>query len=265
MRYHHLTPFNLLFVNRQVRRESMAIVFQNASVYLQVAIPRYGGFTKEVASIPRCLNILKENPMLCDLAREVTISFLPEAAYIRGPLMKMEGDILSTLREHPKVLLPIGLFLFIYVPIFTLGKLASWAHRSVPFQGRHADLQGLVDILTHRFRIRKSLKIILYLDDLFLPDLRIILGLLKAPSCSITLDERWIQWQYPVIRERVIENYERDYKSFVEAALKDTGCPFLSIGPSLAQFEVEETDDFSTIGSKIIGKRQRTWLEVTPR
>jgi hypothetical protein len=242
----------------------MEIIFENASVYLQVSIPRYGGFTKEAASISRSLNILTENPILCDLAREVTVSFLPETAYIRGPLIQTEGDMLAALREHPKVLVPIGLFLCIYAPVFALGKLASWAHRSVPFQRRHADLQGLVDILTHRFRSRKSLKIILYLDDLFLPDLRIILGLLKAPSCSITLDERWIQWEYPVIRERVIGNYERDYKSFVEAALKDIGYPFLSTGPSLEQFEVDETDDASTMGSKIIGKRQRNWLEASP-
>lgn len=160
MRYHHLTSFNLLSVNRQMRRESMAIIFENTSVYLQVAIPRYGGFTREAASISRSLNILTETPILCDLARDVTVSFRPVTAYISGLLIQTEGDMLSNMREHPQALVPIGLFLCIYAPVFTLGKLAGWPHRSFPFQGRHADIQGLIDALTHSFRSCKSLKII---------------------------------------------------------------------------------------------------------
>lgn len=150
----------------------------------------------------------------------------------------------------------------ILAPLFALAKLASWVHRTGPFQRRHADLQALVDTLARGFRSCKSLKIILYLNDLYLPDLEIILRLFEEPSCSITLEERWIQWHYPVMRERVMEKYEVDYKALVEAAAKEAGHNLLStVSPSLEEFEVDETDDTDTRGSKIIGKRRRVWVE----
>lgn len=262
LKCHSFTSFNLLSVCRQIRHESMTIIFQNASVCLQVEIPRYGGISKVAASVSGNLKALKAYPLLCDLARGVTITFRPESAYVSGPLIETEGNVVPLLREHPVVMVFIGLCVCIYAPVFALAKLASWIHRTSPFQRRHADLQALVDTLAHGFRSRKSLKIYLYLNDLYLQDLAIILRLFEAPSCSITLEERWIQWHYPVMPERVRENYETNYKSFIAAAAEEARHNLLlAVSPKLENFEVDETDVTDTRGSKIIGKRRRTWIE----
>lgn len=262
LKCHFVTSFNLFAVNRQLRRESMAIIFQNASVCLQVEIPRYGGMSAVAASVSGFLNILKAYPILCDSAQKVTVIILPETAYVSGPFIEMDGGIVPLIKEQPKILVLIGLFVCIAGPVIALGMLANLIHKNVPFQRRHSELQAIIDTLLNDFRSRKSLKIILYLNDLFLQDLRIILGLFKASSCSITFEERWIQWYYPVIRDRVIEQYEVDYRKFVEAATKEAGQHFFpTVCPTFEEFEVEETDDGDTRGSKIIGKRKRTWLE----
>lgn len=262
LKWHSLTSFNMLSVSRQVRHEIMTIIFQNASVCLQVEIPRYGGLSKVAASVSGNLRALKAYPLLCDSAREVTIIFRPEPAYISGPLIETEGDVFTLLREHAAVAVLIGLSMCVLAPVFALAKLASWVHRTGPFQRRHADLHALVDTLAHGLRGCKSLKIILYLNDLYLQDLKIILRLFEAPSCSITLEERWIQWDYPVMRDRVLEKYEVDYRTFVEAAAKEVGHNLLlTVSPSVEEFEVDETDDGDTRGSKIIGNRRRVWVE----
>lgn len=254
--------FNLLSVCRQIRYESMTIIFQNASVCLQVEIPRYGGLSKVAASVSGNLKALKAYPLLCDLAREATIIFRPESAYVSGPLIETEGNVAPTLRKHPEAMVFMALCVCIIGPLFALAKLASWIHRTSPFQRRHTDLQALVDTLVYGLRSCKSLKIILYLNDLYLQDLVIILRLFEAPSCSITLEERWIQWHYPVMRERVWGNYEANYKSLIAAAAEEARHNLLlAVSPKLEIFEVDETDDGHTLGSKIIGKRRRIWVE----
>lgn len=81
------------------------------------------------------------------------------------------------------------------IPSICLAKLASLVHRSVPFQKRHADLQALINTIALGFKSRRSLKIILYLNDLYLQDLKIILDLFEAPSGSISLEEVGSQWK----------------------------------------------------------------------
>lgn len=262
LKCHSFTSFNLLSICRQIRHESMTIIFQNASVCLQVEIPRYGGLSNVAASVSRNLEALKAYPLLCDLAQGATIIFRPESAYVSGPLIETQGNMVPLLREHPAVMMFIGLCVGIYAPVFALAKSASWIHRTAPFQRRHADLQALVDTLAHGFRSRKSLKIIIYLNDLYLQDLSIILRLFEAPSGSFTLEERWIQWHYPVMQDRVWENYEANYKSLIPAAAEEVRHnPLLAVSPKLDIFEVDETDDSNTLGSKIIGKRRRIWIE----
>lgn len=110
LKCHFLTSFNLASVCRQVRHELMAIIFQNASVCLQVEIPRYGGLSKVAASVSGNLKALKAYPLLCDSAREVTIIFRPESAYVSGPLIETEGDVVPLLKEHLAVTVLIGLY-----------------------------------------------------------------------------------------------------------------------------------------------------------
>ncbi|KAJ5166865.1 uncharacterized protein N7482_005646 [Penicillium canariense] len=122
--------------------------------------------------------------------------------------------------------------------------------------------KALVDTLTHGFKSRKSLNIIVYLDDLYLQDLKAIIGLFEAPSCSISFEERWLQWSGRVVRTHVVGKYEADYKRFVEHAAEEAGHNLLlAVSPSLEEFEVDMTDDGDTRGNKIIGKRRRVWLE----
>lgn len=156
----------------------------------------------------------------------------------------------------------IGLALAIYAPIYTLVKVTSWTHRAIPFQGRHVDLQTLIGTLKHGFKSRTSLKVIIYLDDLYLRDLKAIMGLFEATSCSISFEERWLQWHYPAVRSVVLGKYETDFRRFVEHAAKEAGNkPLFAVSPNLEEFEVDMTDDGDTRGNKIIGKRRRVWLE----
>lgn len=93
-------------------------------------------------------------------------------------------------------------------------------------------------------------------------DLKAILGLLEASSCSISFEERWLQWHYRAVRSRVVGKYEANLRSFVEHAIKEVGNNLLlTVSPSLEKFEVEMTDECDTRGYKIIGKRRRIWLE----
>lgn len=262
LKSHSFTSFNLLSVCQQIRHETMAILFQNASICLQVEIPRYGGISQVTASVSGIVKALKAYPLLCDLAQETTIIFHPESAYVSGPLIEIEGDMGFLLREKPAVVVLIAVCVGFYAPIFASAKLASWIHRISPFQRRHADLQALVDTLAHGFRSRKSLKIILYLNDLFSQDLAIILRLFESPSCSITLEERWIQWHYPPNPEVVRKNYEVNYRPLIAAAAAEARHSLLlAVPPELETFELDETDDTDTRGSKIIGKRRRMWIE----
>ncbi|KAJ5975031.1 hypothetical protein N7481_008738 [Penicillium waksmanii] len=178
-----------------------------------------------------------------------------------GPLVQVDEDVVPLIRQHLGVSVLVGVFLVIFAPIYALVKVAGWAHRATPFQGRHAYLQALVGTLKYEFKSRKSLNVIVYLDDLYLQDLKAIIGLFEATSCSIMFEERWLQWHYPAVRSRVVGKYEADYKIFVEHAAEEAGNNvLLAISPSLEEFEVDETDDGDTRGNKIIGKRRRVWL-----
>lgn len=251
LRCHCLTSFSLGSVNRQVRQEVLSIIFQNATVCLHVEIPRYGASSKVAASVPGILRALTVYPLLCDLAREVTVIIHAEPVYI--PTLYVDG---------PFILL-IVMYLCVFTPLAGLAGVAGWVHRTGPFRGkRDADLQVLVDTVVRGFRSRKHLKIVLCLDDLFLQDLKILLGLFKTPCGTITLEEWWTQWHYPVSRELVLANYEMHYKHFVRAAAEEAGHTwFLTVCPSSEEFEVDETDDCDVRGSKIIGKWRRVWLE----
>ncbi|KAJ5825755.1 hypothetical protein N7474_002893 [Penicillium riverlandense] len=205
--------------------------------------------------------MLKAYPLLCDSAREVTVIFHPEPGHVNGPLI-VTGDNAPPLIKQPKLLILIGLIVCIVGPAFALAKLASWVHRSAPFQKRHVDLRDLVNTITFGFRSRKSLKIVLYLEDLCLQDLKIILDLFEAPFGSISLEERWIQRQHPLFGHRVMEQYEIDYKKTVDAATQESGHMLLStICPSLEEYEVYETEFVDKRGCEMIGKRRRVWLD----
>lgn len=237
-------------------------MFHQSSVCIHVEIPRYGGLSKVNMSVPGVLNTLHAYPLLCEMARKVTVIFRPESAIMSGPLVQVDGDVIPLMRQHLGVSVLVGLFLVIFGPIYALVKVAGWAHRATPFQGRHADLRTLVGTLKFGFKSRKYLRVIVYLDDLYLQDLKAIIDLLEPTSCSIAFEERWLQWHYPAVRSRVVGKYEADFKTFVEHAAEEVGSNLiLAVSPSLEGFEVDMTDDGDTRGNKIIGKRRRVWLE----
>ena len=262
LRCHNLSEFSLIHVNRQLRRESLPLVFQNATVCVKVEIPRYGGFSKVAASVPGVIHVLSVSSLLCDLAQKVTVVFHPEPAYLRGPLVEIEGGVRSLIRGNPGEILVLGLAVCATAPIYALASTANWAHRITPFQGRHANLQSLVDVIANGFTTCHFLKIVLYLDDLYSQDLSIILGLFKASCSSIELEERWMQWHYPPMRHVVMRNYDVNYRAFVGAAIEEAGHKWrFSVLPSSDEFQLEESDDGDVRGSKIVAQRQRLWLE----
>lgn len=271
-----LAPLNLFSVSRQIRRESMAIAFHDTSVRLQVKLPRYGGLSDVATSVSGNLDVLKAYPLLCDSAREVTVIFQPERAYASGPLIEtndMGPPPPPPQRGHRERSIGLVLFGLIYyagVSVMALAKLASLVHRSMSFQKRHVDLQTLIKTIALGFRSRKSLKIILYLNDLYFQDLKIILDLFEAPSGSISLEERWIlleepwiQVHHPNTQERMVRNYEVEYKGLVGAATQEAGHELLStVCPSLEELDVSyDSDDFDKRGRKILGRRRRVWLD----
>lgn len=262
LRCHALTGFSLIHVNRQLRRESLSLVFQNATVCVEVKIPRYGGLSKVAASVPGVLHALSVSSLLCELAQKVTVVFHPESAYLRGPLVEIEGDVVFFIRKFPGLSLLTGLAVCVLGPVYALAGMVKWAHRISPFQERHANLQSLVDFIASEFKSCHFLKIVLYLDDLYSQGLNIILGLFKAPCSSIELEERWVQWHWPPMRHVVIQNYDDNYRTFAGAAIEEAGHRLrFSVLPSSDEFQIEESDDGDVRGSKIVGKRQRLWLE----
>lgn len=97
---HFLKSLNLLSVNRQIRRESMAIILQQTLVCIEVEIPRYGGLSKVNGSVPGVLGALNANALLCEMAQKVTVIFRPESAVISGPLVKVNGGMVPFIREN---------------------------------------------------------------------------------------------------------------------------------------------------------------------
>ncbi|KAJ5938020.1 hypothetical protein N7454_004362 [Penicillium verhagenii] len=180
-----------------------------------------------------------------------------------GPLWQLDGDATSLIRQDLKTLVFIGLCLVFLTPIHILAKVSSWAHRTTPFQGRHADLRVLVNTLAHGFKSHKSLKVIVYLNDLYMQDLKAILGLFEAPSCCVSFEERWLLWDgCPAERPHVLGKSEANYKRFIEQAAEEVGNKIiLSVPPSLEELEIDTTDDGDVRGNKIIVKRRRLWLE----
>jgi hypothetical protein len=254
-----LASFNLAFVSKQVHREALSVIFKNATVQLYVDLPKYGINPKVDASVPIINKNLKMHPLLQEFARELTVVIQAEPA--SALLLEMEGYPM-----HWSVLLIApGLAVRAGVDAMT----SSIRKNSLLGLKRHFDLRALVQVVVHGFQSCKHLHIILHLDHLCLEDLEIVLGLFKAPNCSIILEEIWTHWTYGSeykVRDVMVRHYYEHYGNMVRMAARKGGHEwFWTVSPSSEKFDVDQTElsdtsNYHTVmGKGTVGRRQRLW------
>lgn len=138
---------------------------------------------------------------------------------------------------------------------------------------RHLDLQALVQAVVHGFQSYKCLNIVLHLDHLCLEDLKIVVGLFKAPNCTIILEEIWTHWTYGseyAVRDVMVQHYYKHYGNIVRMAAREGGHEwFWTVCPSCDKIDVDQTELSGTLGYhtvmgyRTVGRRQRLWSRIS--
>ncbi|KAE9371457.1 hypothetical protein N431DRAFT_558980 [Stipitochalara longipes BDJ] len=150
MRSHTLPPFGLLFVNKEVSGDALAIVYQNSSFAIHAEISRDGVPSLAFGYIPEVVKRI--SPMIKENAREVTFK-------------------ISTINEGCN---------------FPHDKHAT-LNRGIVLRRALGDLRVLLNEAT--FPHVKTLNLVLNTQGLVQSHLNIILKLFAATGCVITLEE----------------------------------------------------------------------------
>lgn len=110
-------------------------------------------------------------------------------------------------------------------PFFILGYSVGRVYRRVAtiYSKGNDDLTIFVDIILRCFKTCKSLKLILCLDSLELPGLKVMLRLFDMPNCSMTLEEWWEIPRRGTMRETALAVYDERHKNLIPTAAEESG------------------------------------------
>ena len=259
-----LASFSLVFVSKQIHREALSVIFRNATVQLYVEIPKYGLNPKVAASVPNITKHLKTHPLLQEFAQELTVVIQAEPA--SALVRETEG---CDIGWADLVVVPPSLAL-----LAGFDAMASSIRKNSPFVlKRHLQLRALVQTVVHGFQSYKCLSIVLHLDHLCLEDLKIVLGLFKAPTCTIILEEVWTHYTHGseyAVRDVMVRQYHENYGNIVRmAAIEGDHQWFWTVYPCSDKINVAQTVDpgfggcHTAMGYRTSGTRQRLWTRIS--
>lgn len=239
--------------NKQVRREVLSVIFQGSAICVRLQIPRdgYGSFSEHTTSLFAINHILNSYPLLCDMAKQLSVFVDPERPYIHAMGEKVDHIIRRVVHNHFGLMLATATVLG---PFIVMGYSAGRVYRRATtiYSRGYDDLTTFVEIILHRFKTCKSLKLIYYLDNLELLAVKTILRLFDMPNCSITLEEWWEIPRRGNMREAAREAYDERYKNLIPTAAEESGHKwFLLVYPSVERIYFQGVEDVMI--------RQRVW------
>jgi hypothetical protein len=182
------------------------------------------------------------------MAKQLTVFVDPERPYVHK--MATSKNSCCDVDNIPLMLVAAAIITPFFMTGLSIGRVYKRAAKI--FSKRHDDLPSFVDVVLRCFKTCKSLKLILCLDSLELPGLKVMLRLFERQNCSMTLEEWWEIPRRGTMRETALAVYDEQHKNLIPTAAEESGHEwFLLVCPTLERTYFQGVDEIMI--------RQRVW------